>query len=311
MNSLQIQYFLTVAQYLNFSKAAEHHYTSQPSVSRQIALLEKELGFELFFRTKHSVQLTPAGKIVYDEFSQLYQKAAAVLEKARQTSRGMDGNLNIGYLQETNIGIILPFMKKFTQDYPRIDVSFAGYAFKDLREKLMSGALDIAFILSFEILNIPEIEQHVVFPSSAHVVIPGSHPLAMRDNLTLEDFKDDCFVVAPETHSGMDFVLSQCMSQGFYPKKIIKSATSESIIMYVESGFGVAIMDASNRFYTDPKFRFVEIKGEKAKVSVNAAWRKNNDNPTIALFRKLIVQSVQEEKIDSQIGRQAGIRDAG
>jgi DNA-binding transcriptional LysR family regulator len=100
MNSLQIQYFLTVAQYLNFSKAAEHHYTSQPSVSRQIALLEKELGFELFFRTKHSVQLTPAGKIVYDEFSQLYQKAAAVLEKARQTSRGMDGNLNIGYLQE-------------------------------------------------------------------------------------------------------------------------------------------------------------------------------------------------------------------
>jgi DNA-binding transcriptional LysR family regulator len=101
------------------------------------------------------------------------------------------------------------------------------------------------------------------------------------------------------------------MSQGFYPKKIIKSATSESIIMYVESGFGVAIMDASNRFYTDPKFRFVEIKGEKAKVSVNAAWRKNNDNPTIALFRKLIVQSVQEEKIDSQIGRQAGIRDAG
>jgi DNA-binding transcriptional LysR family regulator len=95
-------------------------------------------------------------------------------------------------------------MKKFTQDYPRIDVSFAGYAFKDLREKLMSGALDIAFILSFEILNIPEIEQHVVFPSSAHVVIPGSHPLAMRDNLTLEDFKDDCFVVAPETHSGMD-----------------------------------------------------------------------------------------------------------
>ncbi|SHI23958.1 DNA-binding transcriptional regulator, LysR family [Sporobacter termitidis DSM 10068] len=294
MTSLQLQYFLTVAKYLNFSKAAEHHFTTQPSISRQIALLEKELGFELFTRTKHSVQLTPAGKFIHDEFSLLYQKAAAVLEKARQTSLGIDGKLNIGYLQETNIDIFLPLIKRFTQNYPRIDVSFEGYGFKDLREKLINRALDVAFILNFEVENAPEIEQYAVFRSAGHVVVSVSHPLAGRDALSMEDFKDESFIVASETPSGMDWVLSQCLSSGFYPKKVIKSATSESIIMYVESGFGVAVMDSSTRFYTNPKFRFIEIKGETAKTSVNAAWRKDNTNPSVALFHNLIIKSLEE-----------------
>ena len=84
MNHRQIQYFLSVAKYLSFSKAAEAHYTSQPSISRQIALLERELGFQLFIRNKHNVQLTPSGWILFEEFGALYEKAAAAVEKARQ-----------------------------------------------------------------------------------------------------------------------------------------------------------------------------------------------------------------------------------
>lgn len=66
--------------------------------------------------------------------------------------------------------------------------------------------------------------------------------------------------------------------------------------MYVESQSGVAIMDPSNRFYRDPKFRFVPIEGEGARMSFNAAWRKDNQNPAIALFDSVISRLPGEEE---------------
>ena len=295
MNHRQIQYFLSVAKHLSFSKAAEAHYTSQPSVSRQIALLERELGFQLFIRNKHSVQLTPSGWILFEEFGALYEKAAAV-EKARQMGISRAGRLNIGYLQETSIEILIPLIKQFTQSFPEVEVAFEGYGFKTLREKLFSGELDIAFMLSFELTNVPYIAQRVVFPTSAHMVISASHPLAARADLTISDCRDECLIVAAETDSGAHFCLSQFLNAGLSPKKIIRSATSESIIMYVESRSGVAIMDPSNRFYRDPKFRFVPIQGEGARMSLNAAWRKDNQNPAIALFDSVIARLPGEEE---------------
>ena len=296
MNHRQIQYFLSVAKYLSFSKAAEAHYTSQPSISRQIALLERELGFQLFIRNKHNVQLTPSGWILFEEFGALYEKAAAAVEKARQMGISCAGRLNIGYLQETNIEILIPLIKRFTRSFPEVEVAFEGYGFKTLREKLFSGGLDIAFMLSFELTNVPYIAQREIFSTTAHMVISASHPLAARADLTISDCKDECLIVAAETDSGSHFCLSQFLNAGFSPKKIIRSATSESIIMYVESQSGVAIMDPSNRFYRDPKFRFVAIEGEGARMSFNAAWRKDNQNPAIALFDSVISRLPGEEE---------------
>jgi len=110
--------------------------------------------------------------------------------------------------------------------------------------------------------------------------------LANQENLTPGDFKDDCFIVTSQNESpeGVDFVVKLCNNHGFSPKKVIETPTFESQVLYLESGLGVSIMDHSLRIYGNSNIRFVEIKGEDAVVNVNAAWRKDNPNPAVALF---------------------------
>lgn len=287
MNSLQIQYFLSVAEHLNFTKAAQVLYTSQPSISKQIALLEKELGLQLFIRTKHYVQLTPAGTILYKEFGEISRQLHMALEKARQASLGVAGELSIGCLEVLNTNLFLPdAIRVFTRNYPNIKLSFESHSFKTLRKKLIHGELDIVFTLSFALADLTNIERHNIYNTRAHIVFPASHPLAGRWDLTLADFKDDCFIITSQEESpeGMDFVFNLCKKYGFIPRKVIESPTFESQVLYLESGLGIAVMDDSLRIYGNENLRFVEIKDEEAVVSINAVWKKDNLNPAVLLF---------------------------
>ena len=104
MTSLQITYFLKVAECMSFSKAAEELYVSQPSVSRQVRQLEEELGFQLFDRTlKHQISLTAAGMVFRDSFmrfAQGYQQArAAATEMSRQATL----RLRVGITQNWDV----------------------------------------------------------------------------------------------------------------------------------------------------------------------------------------------------------------
>lgn len=297
MNSMQIQYFISVAEHLNFTKAAESLYTSQPSLSKQIALLEKEFELQLFVRTKQYVHLTPAGSILFKEFKEMSQRLDTILEKARHANLGIEGELNIGCLEVMNTNLFLPsIVNKFTQSYPNINLSFESYSFKALRDKLINDELDIGFTISFELVNTPNIQRHVVYQSNAHIVLPISHPLVNKENLTLMDFKDDSFIVTTESPAGIDFVVALCKKHGFSPKKLINSPTLESMVLYLELGHGVAIMDTSLRIFENTNLRFIKISGEDAILNVNAAWRTDNLNPSAILFiNQLTSQSTSND----------------
>ena len=90
MNSQQIEYFLSAAKHLNFTKAADEFYTSQPTVSRQIALLEEELGFELFKRDKGNLRLTIGGAIMAQELSRASQVITDAAARVGLMSEGLE-----------------------------------------------------------------------------------------------------------------------------------------------------------------------------------------------------------------------------
>lgn len=98
MDIRQLRYFITVAEHLNFTKAANQLYVAQSAISQQIADLEDQVGVKLFIRNKRSVKLTPAGSVFLKEAIEIVEKTSGAIEKAKQTDEGIIGSLSIGFL---------------------------------------------------------------------------------------------------------------------------------------------------------------------------------------------------------------------
>ena len=136
---LQIEYFIAVARHLNFTEAAKSLYVSQPSLSKQIAILEDEIGIQLFFRTKRDVRLTAAGMVLLKEMGGVIEQIENAIEKSKKPDLGENSTLTIGCLDAMDMRTFLPtIIKKFKEKYPNVNLILERHSFKVLREKLIN-----------------------------------------------------------------------------------------------------------------------------------------------------------------------------
>ena len=284
INLLQIEYFLAVARYLNFTEAAKSLYISQPALSKQIAILENEIGVQLLFRTRRSVRLTPAGAVLFQELETIATQIENAIDKARQPVIGENSVLTIGCLEAMGTPFLPALIKEFRQHYPGIRLIFERHSFKPLREKFFRGELDIIFTLEIEVKDTPDIIWDSFFTASAYVFMSATHPLAGRPDLKLEDMRDEGFVMISreEAPRSFDSGIALCRAHGFTPNIIKQMPNVESVLLSVESGIGVTLLDNSVRTIHSDTFTGFAIPDEP--VDVGMAYRKSNLNPAVALF---------------------------
>lgn len=291
---LQIEYFLAVARHLNFTEAAKSLYVSQPSLSKQIAILENEIGVQLFFRTKRDVRLTAAGMVLFKEMGGVIELIENSIEKSKKPDLGENSSITIGCLDAMDTSAFLsPIIKKFREKYQSVNIVLERHSFRVLREKLINGTLDVIFTLSFEIDDSLGILSDVVHKGNGYIVMEASHPLASKNNLTLEDFKDENFIMIArdESPKGFDGIISICKAHGFAPKIVKQLPNVESLILCVESGLGVALLDSNIRLYNNPNIKGVKIENDF--ISYIMAWKKENMNTAIPLFTNSVLSEVK------------------
>lgn len=291
---LQIDYFFAVAKYLNFTEAAKSLYVSQPSLSKQIAILESEIGVQLFYRTKRDVRLTPAGVVLFKELNGISELIERAVEKSRNPDLGESGTITIGCLEAMDTGKFLPAaVKKFKEKYPSVNVVFERHTFKMLREKFINGALDIIFTLSFEIDDSLGILWENVYKQNGSIVMEASNPLAFKVDLVFEDFKDENFVMLSrdETPNGFDGIIRLCRKHGFTPNIVKQLPNVESLLLCVESGLGIALVDSNIRMYNTENYKFFKLEDDV--ISVVMAWKKENMNPIVPLFTNNVLEEMK------------------
>ena len=128
---VQIEYFLALARYLNFTEAAKNLYISQPSLSKQIASLESAIGVELFYRNKRDVRLTASGVVLLREIGGVIEIIESSIEKSKNTNLCDNITLVIGCLDGIDSSkLLIPFIKKFREKYPTINIVLKKYSFK-------------------------------------------------------------------------------------------------------------------------------------------------------------------------------------
>lgn len=147
MEIRQLQYFLTVAEQLNFSKAAAILYVTQPLLSQQIADLERQLGTPLFVRDRRSVSLTPAGTALYQEASAIFRHMNQAVNAVRKASDsvGTGGTLSVGFEYTYPRSELTTAVASFKRDHPKADISVARHSASELLYMLNRDQLDLAF----------------------------------------------------------------------------------------------------------------------------------------------------------------------
>jgi len=130
------------------TEAAKSLYVSQPSLSKQIAILESEIGVQLFYRTKRDVRLTQAGVVFFKELNGISELIESAVEKSRNPDLGESGTITIGCLEAMDTGKFLhAIVKKIMLKHPSVNIIFERHTFKMLREKFINGTLDIIFFM--------------------------------------------------------------------------------------------------------------------------------------------------------------------
>lgn len=289
MTLTNIRFFVEAARCENITQAAANLYVSQPALSKHIALMEQEVGVPLFFRANRSVRLTPAGQYLYEQLRDLPLLCDHAFERARAIGKGAAGTFSIGILEGQDLqGAVLDRLNVFSRKYPNLDVRLERNSFSNLRSGLENGHYDLILTLVFELSGIPGAAYEVVIRQNGAIAMSRSNPLAGKEDLTIADLKDENFITIGEQESagGYTLLCNDCVRFGGFEPKIVRHLSSlESLLLGIEAGMGVAILDRNTRLENHPGVRMVSLPGSY-DASLVAVYLPRNGNSLTAEIAK-------------------------
>lgn len=282
--------FIAVGQCLNFSKAADMLFISQPTLSHSITNLEKKLGTPLLVRNTKYVKLTAAGERFLTaaiEIVGLYENA--VNDISQRLDLGNDV-LNVGYIGPATDNMFSSWVKQFRKAYPDVKVHVLRYATSAISEAFENRLIHLCVLYKMNATLVPGLKYQEVGREKFKVCLSADHPLANQERISLEQLKDEPFVICERATSPSyyDRVLDICARRGFEPQISQKATLITNIYALVSSGLGVAIMSYSEaRSYDAYHVKFVDIDdGEDLINSVVVAW-VDNLSPLARKFKEI------------------------
>ncbi len=281
MNILKMRYFIEVAKCGSFSEAARHLYTAQPNLSKQIAQMEQELGFSLFTRRHRSIQLTPAGEYLYKQWKEVPDHIVDDIEQARALANRGEA-ICIGVLEGQDINDVLHTRLGIVSSlYPQLNIALERNSYRNLRSGLRSHHYDIIITLSFDVEAEPDFVLCTLYEKSPAIAMYKTHPLAQKQDLSLVDLKDEKFIVIAEQESpgGYRRLIKSCAAHGFTPNIVRTPRSLESLLLCVEMGMGIALLDQNTRLELSPQV--VTIPQDAEPMAVVAVTFDAEQRPLI------------------------------
>lgn len=290
MEFYQIKYFIVLAEELHFKKAAERLCIVQPALSRQIASLEKELGFKLFERDKRNVQLTPAGISFWREVSGIFDLLEKAKNNARHIHQHADSILEIGYVGSALNAVLPVFIEELQKKIINIKTHLTEMTTAQQMSALKEGKLDIGFSRNPE--ENKQLQYKVIYKETFSLALPSTHKWSKHKSVELGEIKNDPFIL-PSQSDGNEYyhlIMELFKEAGFKPNVIHESVHGQTILTLIENGLGVSILPSSFNKMKNPKVTFIELKNYTPRAELFAVWNKENKNPALSKAIELITR---------------------
>jgi len=286
----QVRCFVAAATELNFRRAAALLNMTQPPLSRQIQLLEDNLGVMLFERIGRTVKLTTEGRVFLADATRLLNLAEQAESTVRRASKGKTGRVRLGFTGAAGYELIPELLVAAADVLPEIDVVLLELVSAAQIEAFAANTIDLGFLRPLP--SRQKLEFLLVDEEPLIVALPKRHMLCQFEQIALKQLDEQPFIMHSPTQGKYfhDRIMGMLATEGVNLNIAQYIDQTPTILSLVRAGLGVAILPASaQRFhYDNVEFRFIAQHSIRAEMSM--AWRADQDNPAVIAFRLMAAE---------------------
>lgn len=295
MDLRQLRYFVTVADERNFTRAAQRLNIAQPPLSRQIQLLEDDLGVQLILRSTRPLRLTDAGRLFYEQATQVLGRVEQMRTATRRVGLSQNSVLSIGFVASTLYGGLPTLVRKLRRKAPDLDIQLLELVSVQQIPALKEGRIDVGFGRLRH--SDPSVLGTVLREERLVAAVPIGSPLANSDApLPRAALNTETVIVYPkEPRPGYaDQVLSLLHDAAVRPAAVLEVREIQTALGLVATEAGICVIPSSARqMRSDVHYRLLE--GDRATSPVILNHRIGDTAPYIKLVKDTIREMYAEE----------------
>ena len=301
MELRQIHYFVAIAEAEHFGRASQQLRIAQPALSRQMKLLESELGVALFERLPRGVRLTEAGRSFLARTRGLEKQLQAAADAARAAAKGRQGRLRLSLIEAVAWhGLIPDALRRFREELPEVELGLQAMATAEQLAALRRDETDAALVY-----NTRSTEELTAIPLARHPVVlavPADSALAARESVAVAELAGVPLIGFPRSASPIfhDEVQARFRALELTPHYVAEFPAETDILALVSAGAGLALSNACQMNRQPRGVRFVPLADLNVDLRLFLVHRKGTVPPTLARFLELLREGA---KLQGPIGK--------
>ena len=242
MTITQLHYVLAVAEYQNFTKAAEKCFVTQPTLSMQIQKLEDQLKVQIFDRSKKPIELTEVGRKIVNQAKNIVNEADRINDIVDQQKGFIGGEFRLGIIPTVMPTLLPMFLKTFIKRYPKVKLKIEELTTEEIIQRIKDGHLDAA--IAATPLKQEQIKERVLFYEPFVGYVPQNQRLSSKSKLEVSDLDIDEMLLLEDGHCFRDGVLNLCkaLKSQNTDEFQLESGSIEMLIKLANEGMGMTLL---------------------------------------------------------------------
>ncbi|HBE78497.1 MAG TPA: LysR family transcriptional regulator [Firmicutes bacterium] len=272
MDIKQLEYFLGIVEAGNITKAAEKIHIAQPHLSKELKLLEDEVGVKLVERSTRRFQITGAGQMLHHRAKQILELMEVTIKELKDYNEGLQGTLSIGAIASAGDTLLPEWIYSFHQKYPAVNFHIRECHTHEVLELLNNGIIEIGIIRTP--LN-SEIYESILLPNEP--MIAATCAESFREEhpkyISLKTLANKPLLVHRRYEK---MIVEACQQEGFEPRILAKIDDTRAILLWANTGMGVAIVPKDwLGLISSTNLMYREIDEAALFTRTAIAWKKN------------------------------------
>ena len=299
MNLRDLRYLVALADERHFGRAAERCFVSQPTLSAQVRKLERYLGVPLVERQPKRVALTPIGEQVVERARRVLHESDAIVELAQTGRDPLAGQLRMALIPTVGPYLLPRVAPALQSDLPKLKLLLYEYQTGPLLERLRAGEIDVG-VLALPVVPMDGLESTVLYDEPFALAVPGSHRLAERRSVSVDDLRDETLLLLEDGHCLRDQALEVCSRVDVHEAQDYRATSLETLRQMVAAGHGVTLLPELAIAAPVGVTRGLEIRRFDAPTpsrTIGAVWRKSTTRgPAIDAIADTVRKALREDK---------------
>jgi DNA-binding transcriptional LysR family regulator len=279
MTTKQIDYCIELARTLNFSRAADKLFVSQPTFSYQIRLLEEEVGFPIFERSGRGASLTPAGSQFVSFLSGMREDLKRAIEQGQNFSAKYRDSISVSLMVRQAICFLPEAMRLFAESYPEVQIT-PKFQYENGMDAFLKNETDLLFSLKEHTRQIPGIAVHELFTSHVYLIARRDDPLAEKNRITESDLYGRTLMVGGGSPAALKAVQHRLIATG--KLAYFNSADHDTTLTNVAAGRGICLAPGFLNDHSG-QFAWIPFDCEESFSCVLCSHREDN-RPSLKAF---------------------------